>query len=76
LVSGTGNRFVPYPNRSDQLWSPPHGSMFGGGVVLYRRYIGRIVNLTTYLHLVPCVRTSGAIPLFPYMSTWLTKEEL
>jgi len=50
--------------------------MFGGGVVLYRRYIGRIVNLTTYLHLVPCVRTSGAIPLFPYMSTWLTKEEL
>jgi len=31
---------------------------------------GRMARLTTYLHLVPRLRISGAIPLFPYKHWW------
>jgi hypothetical protein len=50
-----------------------YGSMFVGGF-FYQRYFGRIVNLTTHLHLVPTVRTSGALPLLPYVSLWRKKN--
>ena len=36
---------------------------------------GRGVKLTTHLHLLPMLRTSGAIPLFPLLALWCGQEQ-
>jgi len=38
--------------------------------VLFTRENCRVVMLTTYLHVSPMLRKRGAIPSFPYTSSW------
>ena len=45
-----------------------------GTRVLYRRQGGRYVILTTHLYLMPRLRMSGAIPLFPLYALMVLKR--
>jgi hypothetical protein len=44
--------------------------------VLSRGLRGRVVNLTTGLHLLPRLRMNGVISLLPYTPSWSGKKNL
>jgi len=56
--------FISSPPRPDRLWGSRSKLLNG-----YRMWSGRVVKLTTHLHLVQRLRMFGAIPPFPNTSS-------
>jgi hypothetical protein len=74
-IPGGSKSFISSPKRPDRIRRPP-SLLFSG----YRRFILGVKRpghkLTTYLHIVPRLRMSGAIPLLPYMPSWHGQGQL
>jgi hypothetical protein len=70
--SGTGNRFSSSP---DRLRDPPSLLWYVKRLSFWKQS-GWGVKLTTRLHLVPKLRTSGVTPPLPHKSSWRVEGKL
>jgi hypothetical protein len=60
-----------YLFQNAQTASGAHPAFYSTGTAfLYRCYSDRAAKLSTHLHLVPSLQTSGVIHLLPYMPSW------
>jgi len=59
-----GWEFFSSPPRPDRLWGPRNWGFF------LRGYSGRVLKLTTHLHVSPRSRMCGDIPPLPTTSSW------
>jgi hypothetical protein len=64
-----GKRLYFFPKCLDGLWGPP-SLLLNAYWGLFRGYSGRVMKLTTHTIYRQRLKTSGAIPLLPYTSSF------